>query len=80
MKQLFADDPGRGDRFTLDAAGIFLDYSKNRITDETLTLLIQLAEESGAPGTRIDAMFGGQKDQHYGESCGIACRYSRAEG
>ncbi len=60
LKQLFADDPGRGDRFTLDAAGIFLDYSKNRITDETLTLLIQLAEESGLRA-RIDAMFGGQK-------------------
>jgi len=60
LKQLFADDPGRGDRFTLDAAGIFLDYSKNRITDETVKLLIQLAEESGLRA-RIDAMFGGEK-------------------
>ena len=60
LKQLFADDPGRGERFTLEAAGIFLDYSKNRITDETLKLLIQLAEESGLRA-RIDAMFGGEK-------------------
>ena len=47
LKQLFADDPGRGERFTAETGGIFLDYSKNRITDETLKLLIQLAEESG---------------------------------
>src|SRR5277367_8083 len=60
LKQLFADDPGRGDRFTLEAAGLFLDYSKNRITDETVKLLIQLAEESGLRA-RIDAMFGGEK-------------------
>jgi glucose-6-phosphate isomerase len=60
LKQLFADDPGRGDRFTLEAAGIFLDYSKNRITNETVKLLIQLAEESGVRA-RIDAMFSGQK-------------------
>ena len=43
LKQLFADDPKRGERFTAEAAGLFLDYSKNRITDETLKLLIQLA-------------------------------------
>src|ERR1700749_382456 len=60
LKQLFADDPGRGDRFTLERAGIFLDYSKNRITDETVKLLIQLAEESGLK-ERIDAMFRGEK-------------------
>ena len=60
LKQLFAGDPGRGDRFTLEAAGIFLDYSKNRITDETVRLLIQLAEESGLRA-RIDAMFSGEK-------------------
>jgi glucose-6-phosphate isomerase len=60
LKELFADDPGRGDRFTLEAAGLFLDYSKNRITDETVKLLIQLAEESGLRA-RIDAMFGGEK-------------------
>ena len=60
LRELFADDPERGERMTLEAAGIFLDYSKNRITDETLGLLLQLAEESGL-GTRIDAMFRGEK-------------------
>src|SRR5580704_4983105 len=60
LKQLFANDAGRGDRFTLEAAGIFLDYSKNRVTDETLKLLIQLAEECGLRA-RIDAMFRGEK-------------------
>jgi glucose-6-phosphate isomerase len=60
LKQLFADDPKRGERFTVEAGGIFLDYSKNRITDETLKLLIQLAEESGLRA-RIDAMFRGEK-------------------
>ena len=60
LKQLFAADPGRGERFTAEAAGIFLDYSKNRITDETLTLLLALAEESGLKD-RIEAMFTGEK-------------------
>jgi glucose-6-phosphate isomerase len=60
LKQLFWDDPQRGERFTVETAGIFLDYSKNRITDETLKLLIQLAEESGLRA-RIDAMFRGEK-------------------
>jgi glucose-6-phosphate isomerase len=60
LKQLFADDPGRGERFTIETGGIFLDYSKNRITDETLKLLIQLAEESGLRA-HIDAMFRGDK-------------------
>jgi glucose-6-phosphate isomerase len=60
LKQLFADDPSRGERFTVESDGIFLDYSKNRITGETLKLLIQLAEESGLR-TRIDAMFSGEK-------------------
>src|SRR5271154_1084639 len=55
IRQLFADDPARGERFTAEADGIFLDYSKNRITDETLKLLIQLAEQSGLRA-RIDAM------------------------
>src|SRR5215813_12892691 len=59
LRQLFADDPRRGERLTLDAAGIYLDYSKNRITDETLSLLVQLANESGLR-ERIDAMFGGE--------------------
>jgi glucose-6-phosphate isomerase len=60
LRQLFADDPGRGARMTAEAAGLYLDYSKNRVTDETLRLLLQLAEESGLR-TRIDAMFGGEK-------------------
>ena len=60
LKQLFADDSARGERFTVETGGIFLDYSKNRITDETLKLLIQLAEESGLKA-RIDAMFRGEK-------------------
>jgi glucose-6-phosphate isomerase len=60
LRTLFAEDPGRGERMTLEAAGLFLDYSKNRVTSETLTLLLQLAEESGLR-RRIDAMFGGEK-------------------
>jgi glucose-6-phosphate isomerase len=60
LRQLFADDPTRGERLTLDAVGLHLDYSKNRVTDETLRLLFQLAEESGLR-TRIDAMFSGEK-------------------
>jgi glucose-6-phosphate isomerase len=60
LKQLFAEDPARGDRFTVETGGLFLDYSKNRVTDETLKLLIQLAEESGLRA-HIDAMFRGEK-------------------
>jgi len=60
LRSLFADDPQRADRFTIEAAGLFLDYSKNRITDETRKLLIQLAQESGLR-ERIDAMFRGEK-------------------
>jgi len=60
LRQLFADDPKRGERFTAEADGVFLDYSKNRITDETLKLLLRLAEESGLR-ERIDAMFRGEK-------------------
>jgi glucose-6-phosphate isomerase len=59
-RELFADDPKRGERLTAEAAGLFLDYSKNRVTSETLDLLIRLAEESGLRD-RIDAMFGGQR-------------------
>ncbi|ODT78674.1 MAG: glucose-6-phosphate isomerase [Nitrosomonadales bacterium SCN 54-20] len=58
LRQLFADDPKRGERFTVEAAGLYLDYSKNRITDETLHLLVQLAEECGLR-ERIEAMFRG---------------------
>jgi len=60
LRELFSDDPLRGERMTAEAAGIYLDYSKNRVTDETLTLLLHLAEESGLRG-RIDDMFRGEK-------------------
>jgi glucose-6-phosphate isomerase len=60
LRDLFADDPGRGERMTAEACGIHLDYSKNRITDDTIRLLLQLAEESGLR-ERIDAMFAGEK-------------------
>jgi glucose-6-phosphate isomerase len=60
LRQLFASDPGRGERLSLEAAGLFLDYSKNRVTDETLRLLVRLAEESGLRG-RIEAMFRGDR-------------------
>jgi len=60
LRQLFADDPTRGERMTLEAVGLYLDYSKNRITDDTLKLLLQLAQESGLRA-RIDAMFRGDK-------------------
>jgi glucose-6-phosphate isomerase len=60
LRVLFAGDDKRGERFTAEAEGIYLDYSKNRITDETLRLLLQLAEESGLR-ERIDAMFAGEK-------------------
>ena len=60
LRQLFADDPGRGDRLVLLAEGIYLDYSKNRITDETMRLLVDLADESGLRH-RIDAMFAGER-------------------
>ena len=60
LRQLFTADPKRGERMTVEAVGLFLDYSKNRITDETLKLLVQLADESGLR-ERIDAMFRGDK-------------------
>jgi glucose-6-phosphate isomerase len=60
LRELFAGDLKRGERLTAEAVGIYLDYSKHRITDETLTLLRQLAEESGLR-QRIDAMFRGEK-------------------
>jgi glucose-6-phosphate isomerase len=60
LRNLFADDPQRGERLTVEDVGIFLDYSKNRITDETVKLLLELAEESNLQA-RIDAMFRGEK-------------------
>jgi len=60
LKELFDKDPTRAEKFTVEAAGLFLDYSKNRITDETVKLLLELAEESGVAARR-DAMFSGEK-------------------
>ena len=60
LRELFADDPTRGERMTVEGVGLYLDYSKNRVNDDTLKLLVQLAEESGLRG-RIDAMFRGEK-------------------
>src|SRR5207248_11508208 len=60
LRTLFADDPRRGERFAVEAAGIYLDYSKNRVTGETIQLLLQLAESSRLR-ERVDAMFRGEK-------------------
>src|SRR5215471_17122793 len=60
LRELFAEDASRGTRLTVEAEGLFLDYSKNRVTDETLKLLVQLAEESGLKA-RTEAMFTGEK-------------------
>ncbi len=60
LRDLFADDPGRGERLSVEAEGIYLDYSKNRITDDSLRLLLELAEQSGLRG-HIDDMFAGSK-------------------
>ena len=60
LRDLFAADPARGEHFAVEALGLFFDYSKNRITSETLNLLMELARESDLQG-RIDAMFRGEK-------------------
>src|SRR5271167_4561073 len=60
LRDLFATDPGRGERLSAEAAGIYLDYSKNRVTDETIGLLLELARECGLPQRR-DAMFAGER-------------------
>jgi glucose-6-phosphate isomerase len=60
LRQLFARDPSRGERLAVEGAGVYFDYSKNRINDETISLLLQLANECGLRG-RIDAMFRGDK-------------------
>jgi glucose-6-phosphate isomerase len=60
LRELFAADPKRGERLAAKAAGVYLDYSKNRVTDETLALLVRLAEECGLR-KRIDAMFRGER-------------------
>src|ERR1700728_2067046 len=59
LRELFDADPGRGERLTAEAVGLYLDYSKNRVTDETMRLLVELAVESGVPQHR-DAMFAGE--------------------
>ena len=66
LRDLFADDPGRGERLTAEAAGLYLDYSKNRITDETMRLLVALAEESAVPDKRA-AMFRGERVDIFAE-------------
>jgi glucose-6-phosphate isomerase len=60
LRELFADDAGRGERLTAEGSGLFLDYSKNRVTDETLKLLVELAQESGL-AERTEAMFSGER-------------------
>jgi glucose-6-phosphate isomerase len=60
LRELFAEDPERGERMSIDAVGLYLDYSKNRVTDETLQLLLRLAEDAGLQ-SKIDAMFRGEK-------------------
>jgi glucose-6-phosphate isomerase len=60
LRDLFADDPGRGERLTAEAVGLYLDYSKNRVTDETISLLVQLAEQCGLAEHR-DQMFAGER-------------------
>ena len=77
LRSLFANDPSRGERFSAEAAGLYLDYSKNRITDETLRLLVSLAEACGLR-ERIDAMFRGEQDQHDGRARGAPRRASGA--
>ena len=78
LRKLFADDPERGERMTVEAAGLFLDYSKNRVTDETLKLLVQLATESGLR-EHIDAMFRGEKINITENARGLARGTARAE-
>src|SRR5215469_12342377 len=60
LRELFVDDPNRGERMAAEGAGIYLDYSKNRVTENTIKLLVQLASESGLE-SRIDAMFRGER-------------------
>ena len=60
LRKLFAEDPKRGERLSVEALGIYLDYSKNRVTDDTMRLLLDLTESSGLRN-RIDAMFNGEK-------------------
>ena len=77
LREFFENDPERGTRFTAEAVGIFLDYSKNRITDETLKLLVQLAEERGLKKHRRDVPR--RQDQHHGEPRRPPRRPARAQ-
>ena len=77
LRDLFAADAKRGERLTAEAGGLFLDYSKNRVTDETLKLLVELAADCGLRA-RIDAMFARQEDQRHGEPGRAARRPARA--
>ena len=67
LRQLFADDPKRQEHMSAEAVGIYFDYSKHRITNETLRLLLALAQERGLRN-RINAMFNGDQDQHHRRS------------
>jgi glucose-6-phosphate isomerase len=78
LRQLFADDSKRGERLTVEGAGLYLDYSKNRITDETIRLLLQLAKERGI-AERRDAMFRADKIKLDGKARGPSRRFARAE-
>src|SRR5262245_26317320 len=60
LRTLFAEDPQRGERMALEVAGLYFDYAKHRVVDQTLALLVQLAEESGLPA-QIEAMFRGER-------------------
>ncbi len=77
LRDLFAEDPARGERLTVEAEGILLDYSKHRVTDETMRLLVDLAEASGLR-ERIDAMFSRRADQRDREPRGAARRSAGA--
>ena len=78
LRDLFAADRKRGERMTSEAVGLFLDYSKNRITDETLKLLLGLAEESGLQ-PRMEAMFRGEKINSTEKRAVSACGLARAQ-
>src|SRR5438067_10055806 len=71
LRALFAEDPRRGERLVAEAVGLYLDYSKHRVTDETIRLLVQLAEDCGLRA-RIDAMVRGEAVNVLGDGCVLA--------
>ena len=77
LRKLFADDPGRGERMTAEAVGIYLDYSKNRVTNETLKLLLQLAEEVGLRADRRHVP--GRENQSHGKPRVLHVAFGRRE-